>query len=138
MITPASAARFIAANYSAIILSNAEADFYHAKGDWTFAGQLDYGRWENAANNGGNAEWIGISGLAGYKFTPRAEGVLRADFVKNSKNGGGMPGSVTRETLVQTDTNGDNVIDDLDDPAVSIFSDPYSAFGPEVDQPPGC
>ena len=118
-------------------LSNVQADFYHNKGDWSFAGQLDYGRWEKAANNGGNAEWIGVSGLVGYKFTPRTEGVLRADYIKNSKNGGGMPGNVFRETLVQTDTNGDGVIDDLDDPAVSVLNDPYSGFGPEVDTSTG-
>ncbi len=118
-------------------LTNVQADFYHNKGDWSFAGQLDYGRWDKAANNGGNAEWIGVSALAGYNFTPRMEGVLRADYIKNSKNGGGMPGNIFRETLVQTDTNGDGVIDDLDDPAVSVFSDPYGGFGPEVDTSTG-
>jgi Protein of unknown function (DUF3138) len=118
-------------------LTNAQADFYHNKGDWSFAGQIDYGKWEKAANNGGNAEWIGVSGLAAYKFTPRTEGVLRVDYIKNSKNGGGMPGSVLRESSVQTDTNGDGVIDDLDDPAVSVFNDPFSGFGPEVDTSTG-
>ena len=49
-------------------------------------GQLDYGKWDKAATNGLNAEWIGVSALAGYKFTPGAEGVLRADYIKNSKN----------------------------------------------------
>jgi outer membrane murein-binding lipoprotein Lpp len=118
-------------------LTSAEVDFYHSKGDWTFNGQVDFGRWEKAANNGGNAEWMGVSGLAAYKFTPRVEGALRVDYVKNSKNGGGMPGSVTRESLVQTDTNGDGVIDDLDDPAVPVFNDPFSGFGPEVDTSTG-
>ena len=75
--------------------------------------------------------------LAGYKFTPRAEGVLRADFIKNSKNGGGMPGNVFRETFVQTDTNGDGVIDALDDPAISVLNDPFSGFGPEIDPATG-
>ncbi len=114
-------------------LTNVQADFYHNKGDWSFAGQLDYGKWDKSATNGLNAEWIGVSVLAGYKFTPRAEGVLRADFIKNSKNGGGMPGNVFRETFVQTDTNGDGVIDALDDPAFSGLNDPFSGFGPEID-----
>ncbi len=120
-------------------LTNVQADFYHNKGDWSFAGQIDYGKWEKAANNGGDAEWISVSALAAYKFTPRAEGVLRADYIKNSKNGGGMPGNVFRETVVQTDTNGDGLIDDLDDPAgaVSVFNDPFSGFGPEVDAATG-
>ena len=114
-------------------LINVQADFYHNKGDWSFAGQLDYGKWDKAATNGLNAEWIGVSALAGYKFTPRAEGVLRADYIKNSKNGGGMPGNVFKETFVQSDTNGDGVIDALDDPAFSVLNDPFSGFGPEID-----
>ena len=118
-------------------LINVQADFYHNKGDWSFAGQLDYGKWDKAATNGLNAEWIGVSALAGYKFTPRAEGVLRADYIKNSKNGGGMPGNVFRETFVQTDTNGDGVIDALDDPAFSVLNDPFSGFGPEIDTATG-
>ena len=50
-----------------------------------------------------------------------------------------MPGNVFRETVVQTDTNGDGLIDDLDDPAgaVSVFNDPFSGFGPEVDAATG-
>ena len=118
-------------------LSNVQADFYNNKGDWSFAGQIDYGKWDNAATNGKNAEWIGASLLAGYKFTPRTEGVLRADYIRNSKNGGGMPGNVFRETSVQLDTNGDGVIDDLDDPAVTVLNDPFSGFGPEVDTSTG-
>ena len=118
-------------------LTNVQADFYHNKGDWSFAGQVDVGRWEKAANNGGTAEWFGVSALGAYKFSPRMEGVLRADYIKNSKNGGGMPGSVLRESVVQTDTNGDGVIDSLDDPGVSVFNDPFSGFGPEVDSSTG-
>ena len=118
-------------------LTNAQADFYHNKGDWSFAGQLDYGNWDKSATNGLNAEWIGVSALAGYKFTPRAEGVLRADYIKNRKNGGGMPGNVFRENFVQTDTNGDGVINALDDPAFSVLNDPFSGFGPEIDTATG-
>jgi hypothetical protein len=33
-----------------------------------------------------------VSGLAAYTFMPRLEGVLRADYVKNTKNGGGLLG----------------------------------------------
>ena len=113
-------------------LTNVQADFYHNKGDWSFAGQLDYGKWDKAATNGLNAEWIGVSALAGYKFTPRAEGVLRADYIKNSKNGGGMPGNLFRESFL--DTNGDGNIDDQDG---VVLSDPFSGFGPEIDTATG-
>ena len=118
-------------------LTNVQADFYHNKGDWSFAGQLKYGRWEKAATNGKNAEWIGASMLTGYKFTPRTEGVVRADYLKNSKNGGGMPGNVFRETFVQTDTNGDGIFDEFDDLAISVLNDPFSGFGPEIDSTTG-
>ena len=30
-------------------LINVQADFFHNKGDWSFAGQLDYGKWDKAA-----------------------------------------------------------------------------------------
>ncbi|MEO6025071.1 MAG: DUF3138 family protein [Burkholderiales bacterium] len=73
-------------------LTNVQADFYSTKGDWSFSGQLDYGRFENAAFNGKTATWLGASGLAAFKFTPRSEGVVRVDYIKNSKNGGGTPG----------------------------------------------
>jgi Protein of unknown function (DUF3138) len=116
-------------------LSSAEVDFYHTKGDWSFNGQFDVGRWEKAANNGGTAQWIGVSGLVGYKFTPRIEGVLRADYIKNSKNGGAVPGSVTRESFVPFDVDGDGNIDV--DEGVTVNNDPYSGFGPEVDTSTG-
>ena len=116
-------------------LTNIQADFYNNKGDWSFAGQLDYGHWDKAANNGGNAEWIGMSGLVGFKFTPRMEGVLRADYIKNSKNGGGMPGSVARASLVPFDVNNDGTIDP--DEGITVSNDPFSGFGPEVDPSTG-
>ncbi len=46
-------------------------------------------------------------------------------------------GNVLRETFVQTDTNGDGVIDEFDDPAISVLNDPYSGFGPEIDPTTG-
>ena len=116
-------------------LTNVQADFYNNKGDWSFAGQLDYGKWDNAATNGKNAEWLGASLLAGYKFTPRTEGVLRADYIKNSKNGGGMPGNVFRAGFVPFDVNGDGTIDP--DEGISTLNDPFSGFGPEIDTATG-
>jgi len=37
-----------------------------------------------------DARWWGVSGLAAYKFIPRWEGVVRVDYINNSKNGGGL------------------------------------------------
>ena len=47
---------------------------------------------EAAATNGGDARWFGVSGLAGYLFTPRLQGLVRADYIQNRKNGGGLFG----------------------------------------------
>jgi hypothetical protein len=43
----------------------------------------------NAASNGGDAEWTGLSGLVGFKVTPRLQLLARADYLENAKNGGG-------------------------------------------------
>ncbi|MEY4728895.1 MAG: hypothetical protein RL020_53 [Pseudomonadota bacterium] len=68
-----------------------EADGYFIRGDVTLQGQLDFGRHKKAAFNGGDSQWAGISLLGAYKFTPRVEGILRADYIDNHKNGGGTP-----------------------------------------------
>lgn len=74
-----------------------EADAYYIRGDWSFFGQVSYGQQKKAAifNSDGvlrDAQWWGVSATAAYKFTPRLEGVLRADYVDNKKNGGGLLG----------------------------------------------
>jgi hypothetical protein len=74
-----------------------EFDAYFIRGDWSLFGQVTYGKQKGAAiyNSDGvlrDAQWWGLSGLAAYKLTPRLEGVLRADYVKNTKNGGGLLG----------------------------------------------
>jgi hypothetical protein len=75
-----------------------EVDGYFIRGDWTVQGQLSYGYQKDAAitanSSGGlqTASWYGLSTLAGYKFTPRFEGVGRFDYLNNSRNGGGLLG----------------------------------------------
>ena len=39
-----------------------------------------------------DAKWWGASALAAYKFSPRTEGIVRADYINNKKNGGGLLG----------------------------------------------
>ncbi len=70
-------------------LLNGEVDAYFIRGDLTLQGQLNYGTQKNAAFNGGDATWYGLSALGAYKFTPRLEGALRFDYINNAKNGGG-------------------------------------------------
>ena len=76
-----------------------EVDGYFIRGDWTVLGQVSFGSQKNAAIvpdpvSGAlrNAKWTGVSALAAYKFTPRLEGTVRADYIKNDKNGGGLLG----------------------------------------------
>ncbi len=73
-----------------------EVDGYFTRGDWTFQGQIGAGRWAGMGNDQLNgptdAQWWGLSALAGYKLTPRLQAVARADYINNSKNGGGVFG----------------------------------------------
>jgi hypothetical protein len=75
-----------------------EVDGYFIRGDWTLQGQASYGRQSDAAialsedGDYQDAQWWGVSALAAYKFTPRLEGVMRADYINNRKNGGGLLG----------------------------------------------
>lgn len=75
-----------------------EADAYFIRGDLTVQGQLSYGRQRKAsitpAEDGSlrDATWYGASALLAYKFIPRWEMIGRFDYLRNSKNGGGLLG----------------------------------------------
>ena len=75
-----------------------EIDGYFIRGDWTVQGQLSYGQQKRTAitldanGNAQDARWYGASALAAYKVTPVFELIGRADYLNNSKNGGGLLG----------------------------------------------
>ncbi len=74
-----------------------EVDAYYIRGDWSLFGQVSYGQQKRAAifNSDGelrDARWWGLSGTMAYAVTPRLEAILRADYVNNKKNGGGLLG----------------------------------------------
>jgi len=74
-----------------------EADAYFVRGDLSLFGQVSYGQQAGAAifNSDGRlrqARWWGLSGLVGYQLSPRLEAILRADYVNNTRNGGGLLG----------------------------------------------
>lgn len=79
-------------------LSLFEADTYFIRGDLTLQGQAGFGHQTGAAitpdadGNPRDAQWWGLSGLAAWKFQPRLEGVIRADYINDSKHGGGLLG----------------------------------------------
>jgi hypothetical protein len=61
----------------------------YTHGDWALNGQLSSGMQRNAAANGDDAAWTGVSGLVSYKVVPRLQLLARADYIENRKNGGG-------------------------------------------------
>lgn len=69
-----------------------EIDAYHTRGDLTLQGQFSVGRLIAGGldGSGGDAKWWGLSGLVGYKLTPRLQALVRADYINNRKNGGGL------------------------------------------------
>ena len=76
-----------------------EFDAYFIRGDWTWQGQLSYGRQRKASitpdpvtGDLRDARWYGLSTLLAYKVTPRFEVVGRYDYLNNKKNGGGLLG----------------------------------------------
>jgi len=73
-----------------------EVDGYYLRGDWALQGQVSYGTQKEGAitpdaeGNFRDSRWWGVSGLAGYMFTPRLQGLVRADYINNKANGGGL------------------------------------------------
>jgi hypothetical protein len=61
----------------------------YIRGDLSLNGHLNVGNLTAGAYNGGDAKWWGVSGLAGFKMTPRLQLLARADFINNRDNGGG-------------------------------------------------
>jgi hypothetical protein len=101
-----------------------EFDAYFIRGDWTVQGQIGFGRQRNASiaadpvtGDLRDARWMGLSALAAYKFSPRFEGIVRVDHIRNSKNGGGLLGYTAND-----DRSGigiDPTIDCVTDPTIS-------------------
>jgi len=75
-----------------------EIDGWYARGDLTLGGQIGFGMHRQAAiipaTDGSlrDARWWGVSGLVGWNFTPRLQGLVRADFLHNRRHGGGLFG----------------------------------------------
>lgn len=67
-----------------------EVDAGYTRGDLGLNAQLSFGRESGAAANGREARWWGLSGFSSYRFTPRLQGIVRADFLNSRRNGGGM------------------------------------------------
>jgi hypothetical protein len=68
-----------------------DLDYWFTKGDLTMNAQIETSSHKGQAFNGGDSSHLGLSGLVAYKFTPQWEGVFRADWYDNHKNGGFGP-----------------------------------------------
>ncbi len=92
-----------------------ELDGWYTRGDVTLNAHVVYGAQKKAAITADpvtgdlrDSQWVGASVLAAYKFSPRVEGTLRADYLYNRKNGGGLMDWVTADAAngVGPDQNG--------------------------------
>jgi hypothetical protein len=92
-----------------------ELDCYYTRADVTFNAHVVYGQQDKAAitadpttGNLRTSQWAGLSVLGAYKFTQRLEGSLRADFLYNQKNGGGLMDWTTTDAVngIGPDQNG--------------------------------
>jgi hypothetical protein len=102
-----------------------EFDAYFIRGDFTAQGQLSWGRQAKASVSADpvtgdlrTAYWSGLSGLLAYKFEPRLEGVVRADYIFNKQNGGGLLTYATNDPIngigySQQDADGDGTPDNV-------------------------
>lgn len=88
-----------------------EVDGSFIRGDVAMQWQVVAGRQKRSSGNGfagDYAKWWGLSGLYGYKFTPRFETIARFDYIYNKSNGGGLLGSTfggTCKDVLDTDVN---------------------------------
>ncbi len=74
-----------------------EVDGWYTRGKLALNGQVTFGTQQKAAITADpdtgklrDAQWWGISVLAAYKVTPKLQGIVRADYLYDRKNGGGL------------------------------------------------
>ena len=77
-----------------------EVDGYYNGPGWNAQGQLTLGSQSGGAVTPNavtgaprDSRWWGVSALFAYRLMPRLDGIVRADYLNNSGNGGGLYGS---------------------------------------------
>ncbi len=80
---------------NAVLGGTSRLDQFEIDGNFTrgnFSGNLQFtvGRQADAAFNGGNAQWWGVSAMASQRVLPKLTLAARADYLNNQKNGGGI------------------------------------------------
>ena len=76
-----------------------EVDGSYSGPGWTAQGQLTFGNQSggaitpDATGASRDSRWWGVSGQFVYRLMPRLDAILRADYLNNSGNGGGLYGS---------------------------------------------
>jgi len=71
-------------------LDQFEIDGNYTRGNFNGNLQFTVGRQANAAFNGGDASWWGVSALVSQRVLPKLTLAARADYLNNERNGGGM------------------------------------------------
>jgi hypothetical protein len=79
---------------NAVLGGTSRLDQFEIDGNYTrgnFDGKLQFtvGRQADAAFNGGDASWWGLSALVSQRVLPKLTLAARADYLNNEKNGGG-------------------------------------------------
>jgi opacity protein-like surface antigen len=126
------------------LILTGEVDGWYTRGDLTLNAHVAYGQQDKAAigrdpvtGDQLKSSWYGASVLAAYKVTPRLEGVLRADFIGNDKNGGGLLGWSSADAIngvgpadggayVDDPLNPGTLIPDYADPSWKKGADKYA------------
>ncbi len=70
-------------------LDQFEIDGNYTRGNFNGNLQFTVGRQADAAFNGGDSAWWGVSALVSQRVTPKLTLAARADYLNNQKNGGG-------------------------------------------------
>lgn len=102
-----------------------ELDGFFTRGDLTLQGQLALGGQRQGAitpdadGTWRDSQWLGISGLFGYMLTPRLQALVRADYIRNEANGGGLFGTTGISKI-----NADG--------SISLGYDGRNGIGPDV------
>lgn len=118
-----------------------ELDGYFIRGDMTLQGQVSFGKQKQGAitpaadGSWRDSQWVGVSGLAGYMFTPRLQGLVRADYIKNDKNGGGLF-TYNGYTSFCEPAIGDTTCDGVPEGAAIYGNDDRNGLGPDLNGDP--
>jgi hypothetical protein len=108
-------------------LDSFEIDGWFTRAEFNGNLQFNVGRQKDAAFNGGDSSWWGLSGLVSQRVTNRLTLAGRADYLYNQKNGGGTFAVLTTIPSTIDAGNPNLAAGTLGQPYLGDF---YNGFGP--------